>query len=201
MAIEMQRTPSYLKGLAETRARAAGDVQRLKELHSEITRQLATAEAEVASCDLLIRKFDKQLDPTKIPPIRAWKGHYGKRGALREAVLRELEAAWPRSVSTTELAAKIQLEFKLDFTTWRERDQWCDQSVRNLLRKSVKDGVLERDEPAISAAGRTVNRWRWVPQTATELSTLREAAQAVGVGVQQATKKRGRPRKAAAVTL
>ena len=194
----MQRTPSYLKGLAETRARAAGDVERLKQLHTEIARLLESAKAEVASCDLLIRKFDKQLDPTKIPPIRAWKGRYGKRGAFREAVLRVFEAAWPESVSTTELAAKMQLEFKLDFSTARERDQWCDQSLRNLLRVCAKDGVLERDEPALSPAGRTVNRWRWVPQEATELNALREAAQAIGVGVQQA-KPRGRPRKAEAV--
>lgn len=99
----MQRTHSYLKGLAETRARADGDVQRLEQLHSEIARQLATAKAEVASCDRLIRKFDGKLDPTKIPAIRAWKGRYGKRGALREAVLRVVEAATedvPRATTT-----------------------------------------------------------------------------------------------------
>lgn len=60
----MQRTSSYLKGLAETRARAAGDVQRLEQLHAEITAQLEAARAEVTSCGLLIRKFDRQLDPT-----------------------------------------------------------------------------------------------------------------------------------------
>lgn len=190
----MQRTPSYLKGLAETRARAAGDVERLKELHTEITRLLKNAKAEVASCDVLIRKFDKQLDPSKIPSIRAWKGRYGKRGVLRQAVLRVVEATWPESVSTTELAAKMQVEFKLDFATAWERDRWCDYSLRNLLRKCVEDGVLERDEPTRSPSGRTVNRWRWAPQAATELSALREAAEAAGVGVQQA-KKRGRPRK------
>lgn len=195
----MQRTPSYLKGLAETRARAAGDVERLKELLTQITGLLENAKAEVASCDLLIRKFDKQLDPTKIPSIRAWKGRYGKRGVLREAVLRAVKAVWPESVSTTELAAKMQLEFKLDFATPWERDRWCDYSLRNLLRKCVDDGILERDEPTRSPSGRTVNRWRWVSQTATELGALREVARATGVGVQQA-KRRGRPRKAEAVT-
>lgn len=195
----MQRTPSYLKGLAETRARAAGDVERLTQLHSEITRLLENAKAEVASCDLLIRKFDKQLDPTKIPAIRAWKGRYGKRGALREAVLRVVETAWPEAITTLELAAKVQLELKLDFVTAGERDRWYDYSLRNLLRKCVEAGVLERAEPISSPTGRTVNRWRWVSQTVTELGALREVAQATGVGVQQA-KRRGRPRSAATVT-
>lgn len=195
----MQRTPSYLKGLAETRARAAGDVERLTQLHSEITRLLENAKAEVASCDLLIRKFDGKLDPTKIPAIRAWKGRYGKRGALREAVLRVVEAAWPESVATTELVAKMQAEFKLDFATAWERERWCNYSFRNLLRRCVEDGVLEKHEPIRSPSGRTVNRWRWVSQTVTELGALREVAQATGVGVQQA-KRRGRPRSAATVT-
>lgn len=37
----MRKTPSYLKGLAETQARAAGAVQRIKKLISEVDRNLS----------------------------------------------------------------------------------------------------------------------------------------------------------------
>lgn len=103
--------PRISRAWPRTRARAAGDVQRLEQLHAEITAQLEAARAEVTSCGLLIRKFDRQLDPTKIPAIQAWRRHYGKRGEFRAAILRMLEASWPESVSTLELAAQLQLDF------------------------------------------------------------------------------------------
>lgn len=77
----MRKTPSYLKGLAETRARAAGDVQRLQQIYQEIGRHLARAEKDMAACDCLIQNFDERLDPSLIEPIHAWQGRYGKRGA------------------------------------------------------------------------------------------------------------------------
>lgn len=196
----MQRTSSYLKGLAETRARAAGDVQRLEQLHAEITAQLEAARAEVTSCDLLIRKFDRQLDPTKIPAIQAWRRHYGKRGEFRAAILRMLEASWPESVSTLELAAQLQLEFKLDFINSKERTRWIHNSLTSRLKLLARTGDVTREADIRAEKGLWVARWRWASPTVTELGALRDVAQATGVGVQQA-KKRGRPRKAEAVTL
>jgi|GEM_PF-4648916 len=83
----MQKTPSYLKGLAETRARAAADVLRYQQIIDEVMVSLARAQAEVDACDMLIRKFDDRLDPTQIEPVAHWKGRYGKRGALKEAAM------------------------------------------------------------------------------------------------------------------
>lgn len=156
----MQRTSSYLKGLAETRARAAGDVRRLEQLYAEITAQLEVARAEVTSCDLLIRKFDRQLDPTKIPAIQAWKGHYGKRGELRAAILRMLEASWPESVSTLELAAQLQLEFRLDFINSKERSAWMHNSLTSRLKFLVGTGDVTRDADIRTEKGLWVARWR-----------------------------------------
>lgn len=58
----MRKTPSYLKGLAEVRARAAGDMDRLQKLYDEIGGGLAKAQGKVASCDLSIRDLDPRLD-------------------------------------------------------------------------------------------------------------------------------------------
>jgi hypothetical protein len=47
MAIDMRKTPSYLKGLAETRARAAGALQRHEQQKSELEALLPQLEADL----------------------------------------------------------------------------------------------------------------------------------------------------------
>lgn len=74
MPTEMRKTPSYLKGLAETRARVAGDVPRYQKIHDDVWQRLAEAKAELDACDRLIRKFDKRLVREQIEPIQAWQG-------------------------------------------------------------------------------------------------------------------------------
>lgn len=59
----MRKTPSYLKGLAETRARLAGDIERYRSVIEDVGRQMLKAETELEACDLLIRKFDSRLRP------------------------------------------------------------------------------------------------------------------------------------------
>ena len=88
----MRKTPAYLKGLAETRGRLAGDVQRYQQVLAEVTASLVKAQVELNACDTLIRKFDERLDPGLVQPIHAWQGRYGKRGALREAIVELLQA-------------------------------------------------------------------------------------------------------------
>lgn len=91
MATDMRKTPSHLKGLAETRARADGDIHRIQRLraeidpkraealrieaiHAQVTANLAAARTERDACDLLIRKFGSRLDPEPVAPVRAVKG-------------------------------------------------------------------------------------------------------------------------------
>jgi len=108
----MRVTPSYLKGLAETRARADGELKRHQKLLSEIERKLKVAKADVEryqhmqvqvaqqlvvaqtdldACDRLIRKCDARINPEEIEPISAWKGRYGKRGALKASIASRTE--------------------------------------------------------------------------------------------------------------
>lgn len=139
----MRKTPSYLKGLAETRARAAADVLRYKQLINEIMGSLAKAQAELEACDTLIKKFDERLDPTLVEPINHWKGRYGKRGALREAILALLQERAPTAVTTTEIGWRLQLKFNINFVHWKEREQWMSNSIGSCLKKLVKDGLVE----------------------------------------------------------
>lgn len=139
----MRKTPSYLKGLAETRARAAADVLRYKQLINEIMGSLAKAQAELEACDTLIKKFDERLDPALIEPVLHWKGRYGKRGALREAVLVLLQERAPAAVPTPEICWAMQLKFRIGFSHWKERDNWRRNSVLSCLKKLVKEGLAE----------------------------------------------------------
>ena len=130
----MQKVPSYLKGLAETRARVEAERSRLERLHAEIGQRLAEATAECDACDRLIKKYDGRLDPTMIAPIRARQGRYGKRGALKQAILEVVSMNFPSEVSTSEIAWAIQLRFDIGFETPDERAHWLHHSVSGALR-------------------------------------------------------------------
>lgn len=158
----MRKTPSYLKGLAETRARAAADVLRYQQVINEIGVSLAKAQAEVDACDTLIKKFDDRLDPTLVQPINHWKGRYGKRGALRQTIIALLQKMAPASVTTTEIGWHVQLTFDIGFNHWRERRLWMANSIGNCLKKLVKEGAVEpchdRDHSG------EVGRWKAILQ-------------------------------------
>lgn len=194
MKIQTRRTPTYLKCLAETRARADADAQRLQKIHAEVTEKLAEAEAERDSCDCLIRKFDHRLDPSLIAPIRAWKGRYGPRGALKRAMVKLLEKAWPETLTTMEIAWAVQIEFQIDFLTREESVEWLRNSVRGGLKSLVIAGVVERLHEVTNGLTNELGRWRFAPPAAPGLDALRAVAATAGVGVQQEVKRRGRPK-------
>lgn len=154
----MRKTPSYLKGLAETRARAAADVLRYQQVIDEITVNLNKAKAEIDACDQLIKKFDERLDPALIEPVLHWKGRYGKRGALREAILNLLEARAPTAVTTTEIGWQMQLKFDIGFNHWTERKRWMTNSIGNCLKTLVKEGLAEACHDQSKTGG--VGSWR-----------------------------------------
>lgn len=156
----MRKTPSYLKGLAETRARAAGDVLRLERLQGDVAQAHEKARFELAAADALICRFDPRLDPTQIPPLRAWAGRYGKRGALREAILKYLREAHPQELTTTEIAVRLQAELGLDFTMAAACEEWVHNSVRAQLRRLAREGEAEHTSEA--SPGTKVGRWRLI---------------------------------------
>ena len=211
----MRKTHSYLKGLAETRARAAGSLQRLKQLRSEVQGKLKVAKADVEryqkleielvlkleeartdlkSCDWLIRKFDSRLDPSEIAPIAAWKGRYGKRGALKEAVSRTLKARAPVALSIPDLTTVIILEFQLTFATDKAMKAWAHNSIGGVLKTLLLEGLVERIDAPKTEWGGPTGTWRWKGDAEASLDELRSSAVVAGMQVKQA-KRRGRPPK------
>ncbi|ALV07715.1 hypothetical protein [Roseateles depolymerans] len=158
----MVRIPSFLKGLVETRARADAYVQRLETIKAEVEQRLAKAGSEREACDKLIRAYNPNLNPTAIEPVRAWRHRYGPRGARNEAIKAFLQAAYPESVSTVEVAWHLTLKFELDFHSPEVREAWKKTSVRNPLRVMAQRGEVERLEVE-ALDGHEPARWRWVP--------------------------------------
>jgi hypothetical protein len=176
----MRKTPSYLKGLAETRARVAADVRRYQQLHDEIGEALEKAKAELTACDMLIRKYDERLNPELIEPIKAWKGRYGKRGELKEAILETLKARAPDFVTMAEIVWELRVRFKLDFISWHYQVQWSRGTVGKQLRRLLEQGVVERLHDPVANAG-LVGSWRWKGEGCESLGDLAALAKSSGV--------------------
>lgn len=212
MPTEVRKTPSYLKGLAENRARADGEVIRLQRLlddlaravaearrilslHESVLAQQAEAIAKRDACDTLICSFDSRLDPSQIAPIHAFKGRYGPRGGLRAAILEILQDAAPDYASTTEISMQVMTRLKLSFPTPAEKSRWVTNSLLCALKDLAEDGLTERlHDPA--AGSNAVGRWRLKSAPDGALAELSAAAESAGLGVHQA-KRRGRRSKAA----
>lgn len=163
----MRKTPSYLKGLAETRARAAADVIRYQQVLDEVMTSLTKAQAERDACDTLIRKFDERLDPNLVQPVFHWQKRYGKHGALRQTIIKLLKERTPHPVTTTEIGWQLQLKFDIGFAHWKERENWLANSVRNCLKKLVAEGLAEACHDRTNKG--EVGRWRWITEAASSI--------------------------------
>jgi hypothetical protein len=180
----MKKTPSYLKGLVEDRARAAGDVERYEKIAKDVADALERARATLAACDMLILRIDARLLPGEIVLIRSKKSYGGKRGKLRNTVVDILQKAAPGSVTTTEIGIEIQVCFGLTFETPFLRTYWQNNSIGRLLRTLFYEDKVERlhDPRCNTEEG---GRWRWKASAAESSDDLRAQLESQGGSVVQ----------------
>lgn len=181
MPAQMTKTNSYLKGLAETRARADGDVLRLERLLAEITADLSRAKSDRDACDRLIRRFDPALNPEAIEPIQAQKGLYGKHGGLTRAVENAVRSAAPTPITTWEVGLAAAMELKLEFVSRKDRSEWMHNTLGRCLRRMLDQGTVERVADVFDENDQARTRWRWLGVPCTTLDDLRRQAAAKGV--------------------
>jgi hypothetical protein len=183
---DIRKVPSYLLGLAETRARADGQVLRIEQAMAELQTELAKARTTRASCDALIERYDSILDAAAIAPVKAWKGRYGERGALLGEIKRVVREAYPGSVTALDIADHLIRKFKLEFPSPKDERDWRREAVNNKLRiLRSRDVVVRVDEP--DPARRRPAQWQWVVREALPLSSLAEQARALGLQVEEAS--------------
>jgi hypothetical protein len=172
-----KKVPSYLKGLVETRARAAGDLERYTRIMAEVSAKVAGARAEIDACDRLIRKFDTRLKPELIEPLRTHP--YGGRGGLRAALVEYLQAVYPAAATSTEIAFELQIMFGFDFQTADERDRWLRGAMTRALKDLADKGLVERLHDPAARDGK-VGRWRLRPGTTSGADAMLDKLTAAG---------------------
>lgn len=157
--------PSYLKRLVESRARAAGDIERLEELRRLLEPEIETAPAKLQAAGTLIRDFSPLPDPSQIQPIKPREGRHGK---LRETVRQILRDAAPEALPTNQIAFLAAEKMQLRFHTADDFRTWAANAVARELRKQSDSGALER----LPVPGEE-NRWHAVaagqPRTSADL--------------------------------
>lgn len=178
LTLVIQRTPSDIKWLLNERAALSGEALQLAERRQRLEARLATVEYRIFAIDRTVELINAWVSGNAAGTVRAWKGRYGSRGALREAVSALLIAAAPAPVSTWELSSAIQICFSLEFATRSERTKWKDNSLRACLRSLLADGKVERIHSASYSGSHESGQWRWrngLPSLA-ELASLSEHA-------------------------
>lgn len=159
METNVKKTPSALKWLAERRARLSSNLNQVDRVLSHLQGQRSRLEDDLAALDRSMRLYDERIDPTSIEPVAAHLQGYGKRGALKEAILEAFELHSPDWLSTPDLALLIIAKFNLDFPTPIERKQWYRASLRSALKKLAEEEVIERDHYQADPTGEVVC-WR-----------------------------------------
>ncbi len=132
-----KKVRSYLKGLAENRARAAGDILRLEAMAAQVSTALADARLDLESCDRLIKKYDPRLRPERIEPVREWRHHKGKRGDLRQLLTDIIVQKAPAPLTLMEICCEIEMRWELTFLTDFDRSSWRRDCVARALRALV----------------------------------------------------------------
>lgn len=182
-AIEMKRTPTTLKWLAEQRARKAGEVlvhqqicQRLETDVTQLRAELIEAElklraaeqkkdvvkTELSALDKVVGIFDVAIDPNAIQPINGWAGRYGKRGAFTQFLLSTIQAEYPEVITTKVLELRAIEHFLLSFSDKEQHRDWYAGTFRGSLKKLRMNGAIEQGPMTTHFRGQLAT-WRWIP--------------------------------------
>jgi len=182
MLLEMPRTHPYLRGLAETRARADSQCSTLAKQLATLSSRLDKARTERDACDSLIRKFNPKLLPEAIQPItEGQRTQYGQRGALTREILAAMQQAYPESISTSAIALHVEAAFQLTFSTRTERRNWVCKSLSNRLSSFARDNLIERLHNPHENIGKA-GIWRWIPPDH-EFADLQALAAQAGLSI------------------
>lgn len=167
---KMKPTPAALKWLAEKRARLAFDLQFNLTLLNELQTKVGTLQEDLAAIDRSIALYDERIDPSTIEPVNGWRGTYGKRGALREAIMEFIANNAPNWVSTNAIETHVRVKFGIAFETPVVREHWYKGSFRGSLKALAAAGKVERlADP--DARPHEVGHWR-IKQKAPRLADL-----------------------------
>ncbi len=129
------------QGLVESRARSAGDIERLEQLRALIDEEIAAARKRLESADVLIHDFNPLLDPGQIEPVRSRQGRYGK---VKEAFCQVVLDAAPEALPTPEIAFRVADMLQIRFLTAADYRKWAKNAINRDLHRKWTEGAVER---------------------------------------------------------
>jgi hypothetical protein len=180
MPANMKKIETYLKKLAEKRARAAGDVERYSKATEQSAALRAKAQSVLGACDVLIAEYDERLDPSVIESIKTWHNHPKKRGDLKAILVDILKSASPRWLTTDEICDEVEARWKLEFIIPADRVEWKRGSIGRQLRRHASSGLIETSHDRGVAATVVAGLWRWKTGPAPSLDRLKAKLEDTG---------------------
>lgn len=166
-----QVNQSILARLELQTAMLTSELRRTEQMLAKTQEKQLKLDAELKALDQTVQIFDERLDPTNIEPIRAWKGRYGSRGALREYLQSFAESNAPAYLSLSDFALAVMAEFSLEFRTQNELREWCHNTLRRALRVLSERDLLEARIDDLTGA----NLWRLKQQQPKSIAALRKS--------------------------
>lgn len=164
--MSVKKIPSYLKGLAVRHARTQAEIQSLKttievatlraahhsHLAQEATQELRAQTEKLQCLELLIKDYNNLLDTSKIDPVLAWKGRYGKRGQMQDDILMMI-----RQSESVGLPASYVYEVFAERLGWPLEGPEARRLAQNRIGPALQRLRDKRQISNVSEGG--VSRW------------------------------------------
>lgn len=176
-----RKVNSRLKQLAETRARASANAERLTFTLNNLLPQIEIAKAaldnlaeqrfnlehslnqvhnQIRQTDKSIQEEFPGVEPSQIPSTYGFRSEYGKRGMLKETILDVLREAGERGLTLRELGLRVSKEFNMVHHTPQEFRRWVANSIEPALKRMRR---VKPEVQNIRLAG-AYPRWVFAPR-------------------------------------
>ena len=156
------RTNSALKWLANEGAAVLGELELVRNALGALQQRETRLRADLDALDASIQRFDAELDPTLIRPVRAWKERNNGRGRMEAYFLAVLEQAGEVGLTVSMVTDMWAAEVgDLAFTVGAERSKYIMNRTKPCLRR-LKDKGLAKCDP-IPGGGHNDFVWRIAP--------------------------------------
>ena len=149
----------------------AGEAERLQLELARLQVELPAVLNKLAALDATMASLDHSVPPTAAGTVKV-QGQHGPRGALKQCVLEQLEAAGRAGVDVSTLALQVATALGVELPTKKDFSAFRRDYVYVVLKRAKADGLAE--VLAESPGGQVPSVWRWVGrQAAPSLDELR----------------------------
>lgn len=152
------------------------ELDQSNKLLSELAQSLVEHQTTLEGLDRTIALAYIGVNPEVGGVVMGWAGRYGPRGALRQFIVRTLEAIAPEALGTVTIARRAAAHFNIPIQVGCDRIRYSG-NIKCALRRLMKDGLVEPLHAATLKG--SLGRWRVTsdkPPTFAEMALADEKA-------------------------